>query len=55
MKKYLVKAYADAEYGLKEQRLIIDAENYDKAQEIAWDRFPDYHEVGVFELKGGEG
>lgn len=47
MKKYIVKAYA--EHGLKEQTATIKAENYEKAKSEAWERFPEYHQVGVFE------
>ena len=53
MKYYLIKAYADTEYGLKEQRIIINAENLEAAKRKGRDMFPEYHEVGVFELKGG--
>lgn len=52
MSKYLVKAYADKEYGLKEQRIIIEAENLEQAKAKAWDRFAEYHEVGVWEHNG---
>ena len=49
MGRYLVRAYADEEYGLKEQKVIIKAENYAKAKEKAWDMFAEYHEIGVWE------
>jgi hypothetical protein len=54
MKKYNVIAYAD-EDGYPRQTAIIEAENQDEAQDKAWKLFPEYHEVGAWEMKGGEG
>ena len=49
MKKYLIKAYRDYEYGLKEQTKIITAKDEEEAWIIAWKTFPEYHEIGVWE------
>lgn len=51
MKKYNVTAYPD-EDGNKRQEAIIEAENYTQAQAKAWRMFPEWHEVGVFEMEG---
>ncbi len=51
MKKYSVVAYPDDE-GNKRQEAIIEAENYTQAQTKAWNKFPEHHEVGVYELEG---
>lgn len=50
--KYRVKAYADAEYGLKEQVATIEARNYKEARETAWHMFHEYHELSVSEVEG---
>ena len=49
MPRYIVKAYADAEYGLKEQTTSITAENYEAAEHKAFKMFAEYHEIGVWE------
>lgn len=51
MKKYNIVAYAD-EDGNKRQEAFIEAEDYTQAQEKAWRLYPEYHEVGVFEMEG---
>ena len=53
MKRYTVIAYPD-EDGYPRQETTIKAENTKQAQDIAWRMFPEYHEVGVYEMKGGE-
>lgn len=47
MKKYTVLAYE--EDGYPRQSATIEAENRTQAQRKAWEMFPEYHEVGVFE------
>ena len=49
MKKYLIKAYGDYEYGLKNQEVVIEAETLGEAREKAWRLFPEYKEIGVWE------
>ena len=51
MPKYDVKAYADWDRGLKAQTTVIEAKDEEEAWIIAWKTFPEYKEVGVWELK----
>lgn len=53
MKKYNVIAYPD-EDGYPRRETIILANSQAEAQNKAWRLFPEYHEIGVFEMKGGE-
>lgn len=50
MKKYNVVAYPDGE-GNKRQEAVIEAENDSQAKIKAWKMFPEYHEVGVYEVE----
>ena len=50
MARYTVIAYPDDGYPRKEA--IITARNERQAWDKAWQMFPEYHEVGVFEMKG---
>lgn len=47
--KYIVKAYGDYERRLKQQEVIINADNEEEAWIIAWKTFPEYKELGVWE------
>lgn len=47
MKRYLLIAYE--EDGFPRQSAIVEAANQSQAQRIAWEMFPEYHEVGAFE------
>lgn len=47
--RYIVKAYANAEYGLKSQTVTITAENYEEAERKAFNMFDEYEEIGVWE------
>lgn len=49
MKKYSVKAYGD-EYGLPTKSATITARSREEALEIAWSMFPEYDDVGVWEI-----
>ena len=49
MPKYSVKAYANAEYGLKAQEVTIVADNLDDAETKAFRMFDEYEEIGVWE------
>ena len=51
MKKYSVVAHPD-EDGYPRKEAVIEAENHTQAQAKAWRLFPEYHEVGVYELEG---
>ena len=48
MNKYLIKASADMERRLKEREAIVCAKDRDEAMRLAWERFPEYKEVGVY-------
>ena len=48
MNKWLIVAYADAEYGLKRQEKMIEAKDYQDALEKAWREYPEYHELAVY-------
>lgn len=48
IKKWIIKATADAERRLPERRAIIYVEDYEQAMELAWKMFPEYKEVGVY-------
>ena len=48
MNKYLIKASADIERRLKEQEVIVCAKDREEAMRLAWERFPEYKEVGVY-------
>lgn len=48
MKTYTIIAYADNERGLKRQEMTITAENDDIAYTIAWRKFCEYKEIGVY-------
>lgn len=52
MKKYCIVAYAevDGDYYLPRQEKIITARNHAEAESKAWREFPEYHEVGAFEV-----
>ena len=49
--KYAVIAYPNEE-GNKRREAIIEAEDYNQAQLKAWKKFPEHHEIGVFEMEG---
>ena len=48
MNKYLIKALADIERRLKEREAIVYAKDRDEAMRLAWERFPEYKEVGAY-------
>lgn len=48
MNKYLIKASADIERRLKEREAIVYTKDRDEAMRLAWERFPEYKEVGVY-------
>ena len=50
MKKYSVKAYGE-EYGLPTKTAIIEAENKEDALKKTCDKFPEYEDVGVWEME----
>lgn len=48
MNKYLIKASADIERRLREREATIYAKDKEEAMRLAWERFPEYKEVGVY-------
>ena len=50
MKKYLIKAYGDFERRLKQQEKVITAKDEEEAWITAWKTFPEYKELGVWEV-----
>ena len=48
--KFGIVAYPDEE-GNKRQEATIEAASRAEAQKIAWEMFPEHHEVGVYEAK----
>lgn len=48
MNKYLIKASADIERRLKEREVIVCAKDKEEAMRLAWERFPEYKEVGAY-------
>ena len=48
MKRYLIVAYA--EEGLYRQEAYVYAKDDKAAYDKAWDMFPEYHEVGAYEI-----
>lgn len=53
MKKYCIVAYAECEgtYYLPRKEKIITARNHREAERIAFQEFPEYHEVGAYEVE----
>lgn len=51
MKKYIVVAYEDEENKLPKQSKTIEAESELRARIVGWKMFPEYHEIGVFEVE----
>ena len=48
--KWEVIAYADPEMGLKKNCAFVWADSREEAERKAWAMFPEYHEIGVFEV-----
>lgn len=46
--KYRITAYGE-EYGLPNKSATIEAKNKEEAQAMAWEMFPEYDDVGVYE------
>lgn len=52
MKKYEIVAYPECDEGyLPRQEKIIYAKDWDDAIDKAWCEFPEYHQVGAFEIE----
>ena len=52
-KKWTIVAYPECDEGyLPRKEQIIYADDHDEAMRIAWRTFPEYHEVGAYEMEG---
>lgn len=51
MKKYRVIAYPDEDGYYPRKEATILAENHEQAERMAFRLFPEYHEVGAFEME----
>lgn len=54
MAKWKIVARPDEEdyyYGLKPQEKIIEANDYESAIRAAWREYPEYHQIGAYEVK----
>ena len=51
MPKFRVVAFGDSEYGMLKKEKVIEASNREEAVRIGWREFPEYHEVGVYEVE----
>jgi hypothetical protein len=50
-KKWTIVAYPESDEGyLPRKEEIIYANDHDEAMRIAWRTFPEYHEVGAYEM-----
>jgi hypothetical protein len=51
-KKWTIVAYPECDEGyLPRKEQIIYANDHDEAMRIAWRTFPEYHEVGAYEME----
>lgn len=51
MKKWIIVAYPEADEGyLPRKEKEVKAETHDEAMKMGWRLFPEYHEVGAFEV-----
>ena len=52
MKKFVIVAYSECEERyLPRQEKIIHAKDHAEAERIAWKTFPEYHEIGAYEIR----
>lgn len=52
MKKWEIVGHPAEESRLETKTKIIEARDHDEAMRIAWDEFPEYDEVGAYEING---
>ena len=48
MKKYVIVAYP--EDGMPRREKVVSARTKDEAESMGWRLFPEYHEIGVYEI-----
>ena len=54
MKKWQIVAYAECDEGyLPRKEAVVYAETHREAETKGFRMFPEYHEVGAFEIEGG--
>lgn len=52
MKKYVIVAYPESDEGyLPRQEKIVEARDSEEALYKGWRLFPEYHQVGAFEVE----
>lgn len=52
MAKFVIVAYPDEEnYSMERKEKTIEAKDHIEAERIAWREFPEYHEIGAYEVK----
>ena len=55
MKKWQIVAYAECDEGhLPRKEAVIYADTHAEAEHKGWHMFPEYHEVGVYEMEEKE-
>ena len=51
MKKWKIVAYPECDEGyLPKKKAFVYAKDWDEAMDKGWRMFPEYHEVGAFEV-----
>jgi hypothetical protein len=51
MKKWTIVAYPECDEGyLPRKEKVIYARDHAEAERIAWREFPEYHEIGAYEM-----
>ena len=51
IKSWRIVAFPDPEEGLQKKEIIIQAFGRYEAMDKGWRTFPEYHEIGVYEIK----
>jgi hypothetical protein len=51
MPKFKIVAYGDADYGMMKREKEVIAISREDAMAIGWREFPEYHEIGVYEVE----
>jgi hypothetical protein len=52
MKKWTIVAYPECDEGyLPRREKVIYARDHAEAERIAWREFPEYHEIGAYEME----
>ena len=51
IKSWRIVAFPDPEEGLQKKEIIVQAFGRYEAMDKGWRTFPEYHEIGVYEIK----